>query len=60
MDHEKIKPVLLRNWKQVFDYLYDPVISTDFKAENYNGKQKNYLHIVKEYNRLKERVSKNQ
>jgi len=60
MDHEKIKPVLLRNWKQVFDHLHDPVINADFKAENYKGKQKNYLHIVKEYNRLKERVSKNQ
>lgn len=60
MDHEKIKPVLLRNWKQVFDHLHDPVISEEFKAENYKGRQKNYLHIVKEYNRLKEGVSKNQ
>lgn len=60
MDHENTKPVLVRSWKQVFDHLHDPVISADFKAENYKGKQKEYLHIVKEYNRLKEGVSKNQ
>lgn len=48
------KPVLLRNWKQMFTRLDDLPVSSGFKAENYRGKKKSFLYVVNDYNRLKE------
>ncbi|MBL7723696.1 MAG: hypothetical protein JNK27_06085 [Chitinophagaceae bacterium] len=53
-DQKSTKPVLLRNWKQIFTQLDDLPVNSGFKADNYRGKKRNFVYVVNDYNRLKE------